>query len=505
MNNYFKIFLFLFLFPLSLFSQDKLKDGHKKFYYENGQISSEGLIVNGKPEGFWVTFFPNGLIKSEGNRKISLLDSTWVFYTEQGNFKSKINFKEGKKNGLKISYSDSCNIVLIENYKNDLKQGVSTSFYDIKGECKKIEINYIENIENGKAFEYGIDGRLISLIKYKKGVLMGKEKINRYDKLNKKTAIWKKFHDNGRLKEEANYKNDLLNGYLKEYDLKGRLIKAILYINGEPQLYTDELSSLKISKEYYNNGVVKEEGVYDINKKENGVFKYFNEKGKIDSVLIFSHGNLLANGLLDEAGMRQGYWEEYYLNTKIKSKGKYKDGKKIEGWEYFFENGKIEQKGKFTKKGKFTGVWYWYHKNGEILREENFRKGLEDGMLYEYYDDGTLITKGEFIDGLKDGPWFYEMGDHKEEGSYKDGMKNGVWIYFFPNGKINFTGKFIDGEKDGKHKYFFSNGKIKREEYYRMGINIESWKSYNKLGELLITLSYKDGKEYKIDGTKLKE
>ena len=127
------------------------------------------------------------------------------------------------------------------------------------------------------------------------------------------------------------------------------------------------------------------EGVYDVNGKENGTFKYFDKDGNIEKISIFSHGFLLAEGLLDEAGRRQGDWKEYYLSGKLKSKGKYKDGDKIEAWEYYFENEKIEQKGKYTKNGKLTGLWTWYHKNGEILREENFRKGLEDGMLYEYY------------------------------------------------------------------------------------------------------------------------
>lgn len=505
MNKYFKFFLFFFLCPLLLFSQGKIKDGHKKFYYENGQISSEGNIINGLPEGYWITYYPNGLIKSEGNRVNNLLDSTWIFYGKEGNINSKINFRKGKKSGFKITYSDSCFILLEENFENDLKQGISTGYYDKEGKCKKIEINYIDNIENGRAFEYGYDGRLISLIKYKKGVMMGKEKINRYDLQEKKIGIWKKFYNNGRLEEEATYKNDLLNGYLKEYDLNGRLVKATLYIDGEPQLFVDEVANIDITRVYYPDGVVKSEGVYDVNGKEHGTFKYFDKDGKIEGVSIFSHGFLLAKGLLDEAGRRQEYWEEYYLNEQLKSKGKYKDGEKIEAWEYYFDTGKIEQKGKYTKKGKLTGVWTWYHKNGEILREESFRKGLEDGMLYEYYDDGTLITKGELIDGLKDGPWFYEMGDHKEEGSYSDGERKGVWKYYYPNGKINFTGKFVDGEKDGKHKYYYSSGKIKREEYYVMGIKQNRWTSYNEFGETLLTIDYKEGKEYKIDGTKLKD
>ena len=38
-----------------------------------------------------------------------------------------------------------------------------------------------------------------------------------------------------------------------------------------------------------------------------------------------------------------------------------------------------------------------------------------------------------------------------------------------------------------------------------MGIKAENWKSYDEMGELVLTIYFKDGKEYKIDGLKLKD
>ena len=37
-----------------------------------------------------------------------------------------------------------------------------------------------------------------------------------------------------------------------------------------------------------------------------------------------------------------------------------------------------------------------------------------------------------------------------------------------------------------------------------MGTKTDSWKSYNELGELIVTIHYKNGEEVKLDGTKLK-
>jgi uncharacterized protein len=503
--NKIQLIFFLLVLPFHFFAQERLKDGIKKFYYENGQVSSEGNIKNGLPEGYWISYYPTGIIKSEGNRKRNLLDSTWIFYNKYGDLKSKINYEKGLKKGLKISYSDSCNIIKEEIYKKDFKDGITTIFYDKKGKIKWKERAYVENVIEGKAFDYGLDGRVITILIYKKGTLIGKEFINRYDGAARKKGIWKKFHKNGKLKEEAKYKNNLLNGYLKEYNRKGQLIKATLYINGEAQLFAEELSVLDIKKEYHENGQVKKEGIYDVTGKEHGKFRYFDKNGKLENVELYFHGILLAKGMIDEEDRRQGYWEEYYYDGTLKSKGSYLDGKKIGDWEFYSADGSIEQKGEYLKGEKATGLWKWYHLNGKILREETFRKGLEDGMLYEYYDDGTLITEGEFIDGLKDGTWFYEMGDHIEKGSYRDGEKVGDWKYFYINGKLNFEGVFVDGVANGKHKYYYDSGKLKKEEVYQMGLKSNNWKSFNELGELVLTIFYKDGKEYKIDGTKIKD
>jgi len=501
------LFLVFSIIPFEFFGQEKINDGKQKFYYSNGQISSEGLIKNGLPEGYWISYYPNGIIKSEGNRVASLLDSTWIFYSELGNIQSKINYKQNKKFGFQITYSDSCNVIKEEYFENDIKQNNTIIYYDVKGKKKKEEIPFLDNVKEGKGYEYDKeDGRIISIIFFKKGTLMGKEKINRKDKFNNKYGTWKSFYDDGKLHIESRYKNDLLNGYLKEYDKNGKLLNATLYIDGVPQSYAEEIAELDIRKEYYEDGTVRKEGIYDVIGKENGMFKYFDKSGKIEKTEIYQHGVLLAVGLIDEEGKRQGYWEEFYADPEgqIKSKGKYKDGNRIDEWKFYFSNNNIQQEGKYLKDGKPTGQWKWYYKSGQLLRDENFRKGLEDGMMHEYLEDGTIITEGEYIDGLKEGEWLYQYGDHKEIGKYRDGQKSGIWKYFhLTNENLNFEGEFVDGVPNGKHKFYYENGKLQREEVYSMGIKKDLWKYYNELGELKLTVFYKNGKEYKIDGTKL--
>ena len=86
-NIFFVLRFFFYYFLSTLFYNDAnaqeiisgLKE-YKKFYYPGGSLSSEGLVVNGKPEGYWKSYFENGKIKSEGNRKNFMLDSLYLHF-----------------------------------------------------------------------------------------------------------------------------------------------------------------------------------------------------------------------------------------------------------------------------------------------------------------------------------------------------------------------------------------------------------------------------------------
>ena len=124
--------------------------------------------------------------------------------------------------------------------------------------------------------------------------------------------------------------------------------------------------------------------------------------------------------------------------------------------------------------------------------------------MVEKTDSGTVITKGDYIDGYKEGEWYYEMNDHIEKGKYVYGTKNGLWEHFHINGEKVYEGKFIEDRPEGRHRWWYPNGKIRMEGNFSYGEKDGIWKKYDELGNLLITIQYKDGKEYKIDGQKFK-
>ena len=60
---------FIFFLATFVTAQEIDPNGNNKFFYENGVLSSEGNMKNGKPEGYWKTYHENGALKTEGGRK----------------------------------------------------------------------------------------------------------------------------------------------------------------------------------------------------------------------------------------------------------------------------------------------------------------------------------------------------------------------------------------------------------------------------------------------------
>ena len=505
--NYFLLTIAYCLLPTAFLhaqQEPTNPNGVNKFYYVNGQLSSEGYMHDGKPDGYWKTYFENGKIKSEGNRKNFQLDSTWKFYNEGGVLVLEYFYRNGKKNGLRKNYEPKEKfLVSTENYVDDVKQGVTKTYY--KNGMEKQAVPYKDGREEGQGFEYDTTGVIITLMEYKAGFIKRQERINRHDKNGMKVGMWKEFYENGNLKNECTYLNDVRNGYLKEYNIKGELQNTTKYVNGKLIENAPELAKLDVKNSYYEGGIIKSTGTYN-NGVPEGAFREFSIDGKITGSKIYKDGILMGEGIYDEFNKEQGAWKEYHPNGQLRAQGEYKDGKRIGEWVFYFPNGKVEQKGKYDKKGKAQGAWNWYYESGSVLREENYLNDLLDGQTTEYDEAGKVITKGQYSDGQKEDEWVYELGDYKEVGKYKGDRRDGVWKHFYtPGGQIRFEGKFIDGNPDGKHVFYYKNGHLQEYGKYIVGRKEGEWEYFDETGVKILTILYKDDVEIKYDGVKVKE
>ena len=102
--------------------------------------------------------------------------------------------------------------------------------------------------------------------------------------------------------------------------------------------------------------------------KINKILKYIGENNSM-------YRNYKGIYEIDDNNLRQGIWELYYSNGKLKRKGNYKNGIYDGYWEEYFSNGQLQSKGNYIN-GKLEGYWEYFYSNGNMLYKGNYVNGV---------------------------------------------------------------------------------------------------------------------------------
>lgn len=493
----FRISLLILLCLSSTYIRCQEEGVYTTYSYDNGQISSEGILKNGRPDGYWKTYYEDGTLKTEGNRKDYLLDSVWNFYTAAGNLKEVIDYKQGKRNGWSTRFA---NTLIVERcqYVNDTIQGICEEF--LEGVLIR-EVPFDQGRQQGKGYDFDEKGTIIGLLTFKDGFLRDNRRINRKDKIARKQGLWMTFYEERTVHTEGTYVDDLEHGLFKVYSEDGELISLEKYENGELVDDASETVIVDIRNEYFQGGKIKSSGSYKEGVKH-GIHRDYDQEGNIISSRVYSYGKEIGSGIIGRSGRYEGPWKELYDDGTTKIEGTYTEGLRTDKWTYYHRDGKVIQTGKY-RKGKPHGPWKWYYSDGSLRREEEYRNGREDGQSVEYDKNGTVLSKGEYIDGLKEGEWEYFIGDHVIKGSYKGGEKDGDWIGRYTNGKLQFKGEFVSGFAKGKHKFFYSTGQLMQDGKYSSGRKDGDWRRFDEEGEIILRSTFQSGIERRLEGVKI--
>ena len=480
-----------------------------QFYYPNGQVSSEGIMRNGKPDGYWRTYYVTGVVKSEGKRTNYLLDSTWNFYNQSGELVQQINYNLGEKSGYSVSYRYDNPLnpgqpteISRELYVNGRKEGNSYYYYPT-GELQMV-VFYKNGKKQGISREYTRDSTLITVVEYKDNYVIDRERVNRVDEEGRKQGTHREYYENGNMKREENYLDGELHGYVREFSGRGELVLAMRYERGKivEEIDEDLRELIEMKNTFDENGRLVFNGGYR-DGVPIGIHRFYDTTVTVINAYLYKKKKKkLAEGIITEQGERVGEWTEFYASGEVRAKGVYQNNQKSGTWTYYFKEGGIEQRGRFQR-GRFQGTWTWYYPNGNIWREENYFNGMEDGIFVEYDGEGNILTRGEYISGERDGEWIYQVGDHEERGSYVVGLREGEWKYYYKDGTLKYEGEYTQGNPDKRHKYYYPSGVLKEEQYYDMGIREKNWKKYDEDGNLEMTITYRENVEQRINGFRI--
>ncbi len=463
---------------------------HQKYYYNSGNLSSEGNLENRLPIGLWKNYYESGTIKSEGEKRVGKSEGKWIFYSQNGQIEKEIEYAQNLKNGRFQQFDSIGKLLIDNNYKNDTLIGVSKIF---KNGILIIESNYEKGLKSGIEKKYDEnDGRLIETINYSDNIAEANLVINQIDSRKYKKGLWRTFYPDGKIKNECFYENNQIVGLCKEWTEKGNLI-----IDNKK---TDDNKVVEIKQTFHPNGKVASFQAY-VGAYKNGAGSTYDSVGKLLGSQLYKLDTLLARGFILPSGIYDSTWIYFYSSGIKQATGKYRNGIKVGEWIYFNENENAIQKGKY-RNGIINGEWIWYFNNGQTKIKENYLNGRREGLSIEYDSLGTKITEGNYIDDIQDGKWFYKKNNLTEVGFFTMGSKEGEWKHFYNEKTICFKGTFKNNIPIGKHFYYFNNGQIMKYGKYKKGLKTGEWQSYNKEGVFIHTYYYERGKLVSVDGDK---
>jgi antitoxin component YwqK of YwqJK toxin-antitoxin module len=226
-----------------------------------------------------------------------------------------------------------------------------------------------------------------------------------------KDGYYKRWHMNGQIQLECNYKLNKLDGSYKEY-----------FDNGQIEFdknYKEDTADGHLIR-YYKNGQKVWEGDYS-SGKEIGDWNNWHENGQLKKLQKYN-----------DKGQEDGEQKYWYSNGQLLFTGKSVAGERVGTWNQFDEDGELKRIYKYVngKDNTFVGKWE-----------------INDGSIIEYLPDNTYLhvdkegqkTKGTYkINELKlDLSNGYTYGiDKLLENEYKV-----TTIGYFYSGAKSYTAK----------------------------------------------------------------
>lgn len=355
-----------------------------------------------------------------------------------------------------------------------------------------------------------------------------------FDKEGKRDGKWSWYYPDGSLKEEAVFKNGVLEGENTSNFPNGKPNYVAQFKNdeleGEYLLYNDKGALLQ--KKHFKNG--KLDGIYNEYFAVGEIIPEFYveyKNGGIDGIVkeYFSNGTLYME-YAAKNDLKEGPEKTYYPTGTLYYEVNYANGEYQGSYKKYYENGELWETGTYVNnsiegpvklfypdgtlnneltyvKGKIHGVYKTYAKDGKLFNEYEYKSG--EITSYAFYDKaGSIIGEGKKRKGEFDFKGYNPYEQIFSEGRYNvSGGKTGNWKYFTNNGVLSSTANYIEDAIDGEYVEYFLNGDKKTAINYSKGSPEGYYADYHPNGNIAAQGWYKNGtrqgewQTYFINGT----
>jgi antitoxin component YwqK of YwqJK toxin-antitoxin module len=202
------------------------KDGVWITYYPNGKVKNKITYINNSPKGYYITYFENGFPEEEGTWELNKNIGNFIRYYSNGNVRQEFNFdNSGKRVGEQKYYWENGNIMIEGTWVNGQESGKLIEYHSDGS------IKYLKNFDNGKLDTLNIET-------FKQGEKLADPKVNKpelkFSGVFNGEGKFTKMNLDRKPIEQGIYKNyKLIEGKRFIYNNKGELMRTAIIKNGQ--------------------------------------------------------------------------------------------------------------------------------------------------------------------------------------------------------------------------------------------------------------------------------
>ncbi len=169
-----------------------------------------------------------------------------------------------------------------------------------------------------------------------------------------------------------------------------------------------------------------------------------------------------------------------------KSRGRYRDGKKIGEWISKDENGKVRRRCSYID-NNLNGQCETYSENGVTLTRGAYINGKKTGPWETKNDRGITTERVTWIDDQKSGSYekFRDDGSPESRGMYDRDKKSGIWETLNEKSILTEKSTWFDDQKTGPYEKYRDDGSLAFQGRYTQDRRSGTWEERSEKGILI--------------------
>ncbi len=288
-------------------------------------------------------------------------------------------------------------------YMKELKDSMvsyGTKYYNLDSEDDaKFYFEYLAKIYNDTTEEYkDLFFPKVEVIEQDLAFGSYSGPANQEDMAGNRQGLWIEYFDNGLVKYEINFVNNKPVGVYRKYHENGKLKANLVF---------DETSTKASAILYDENGSRIAMGFY-VNQQKDSLWQYF-----IADTIVLREENF-------DNGVKDGYDKVYFVTGSVYEERNYSEGIEHGAWRRYYGNGQEMFETKYVN-GELNGPYIKYYSDGVLNISGKYKDNVRDSTWTFYNKETNERSEIFYINGIAENQeeldrieteWFIEQEEN---------------------------------------------------------------------------------------------